>query len=105
MSDVSKFGIDLSGGKLQVFDLDEPQRRVPVDQVIFAATAVDGLVAEGHIVAIHGLPFELAESMPLSLQRYLGVAPQFTPGMPGRRGFRRLRAVAGSSKFQEVQIP
>lgn len=104
MSEVLKVGVDLNNNKLTIFDLADPRCRVEVDQVQFLATRVEGLVAEGYVTAVHGLPMEIADGMPSHALRALGVAPQLSPGRRFVRGAQLVRASAGDARFKRMKV-
>ena len=104
MPGILKVGVDLNNNKLAIFDLNDPQCRVEVDQVYFLATRIDGAVAEGYITAVHGLPMEIADGMPLHALKSLGVAPQLSIGRRFIRGAPLMRASVGDVRFKRMQI-
>lgn len=101
-----KFGIELTNGKLFIVDLQDKTCKVEVDQVVFnnaTITYPGASWAEGSIVAVHGLPQEVFELLPVPLARALGVAAQVRHS--NHNASKRLyRAVAGQSKFTQVSV-
>lgn len=99
-----KYGVDLNNKKLHVFDLDDPDCRIEVDQVVFDATSTRGLIAEGYITAVHGMPQDVAALLPAQMLYSLGVGTHITPHRM-KPGLKRMRATSGQAKFEQVSHP
>lgn len=106
--DIYKVGIDLAGGKVHIFDLNEPGCRIEVDQVVFFAKETTGQVVEGTVAAVHGLPLEIADILPYPMLRHLGVgAVRRLPPVDreGPAGVKLFRACKGDKSFHRVHAP
>lgn len=104
--EVMKLGFEITtSGELFVFDPQEPDCRIAVDQVVFDAEQFLGKgQAIGYAVSVHGLPQDVADTLPHHMLRHLGVGAQFKPAR-GVAGTFRYRAIAGQTRFEKSAIP
>ncbi len=105
-----KVGVEIAQGRVRIFCLEQPQQGIEVDQALFDAVRLttntpERKVYEGYVVAIHGLPLEVASTLPLGMQRSLGVATQINPLARRKPGTTRYRASVGDKGAKKVHIP
>jgi hypothetical protein len=95
-----KFRIEWQEGAWFIVDPDNADVRVQIDQAVVDAThySTKERFVEGHILAIHGLDFEIAQRLDRATLNHLGVAANLrqlpAPPRPGS-GMRRVRLEAG----------
>lgn len=96
----SRFLIEVRNRQVLISEPSDPSAKVAVDQAVFDSyRKLHEGAYEGTIVAIHGLPQDIAHILPQRMLRDLGVGTHMTSAYRPKGTARRMRATAeGISK-------